>query len=300
VHVDAARLVLGAGFLVAASLQDWRTRKIDDRIWVAMGSCGLAILAADGYIHLLPWEHFLILIPAAILFYATFYGKELLDEHGWHLRPARIALFAVAGIVLGYEGYALVGTPNSGIFYGDLAIPVMILLALVFYHTGLLHGGADVKALMAVTLLAPTYPALGTFPLLVVDARLTTAYPFSLAVLTNAAFAFVFAPLILLAVNARRGTVKLPRALFGYRVPIDKVPRFTWVMEVVRDGARRVVYSPRRTKEREEALADLRAVGATDVWVMPQIPFIVPITGGFILGFLVGNLLMGIMAAALP
>jgi preflagellin peptidase FlaK len=304
VHVDAVRLVLGTAFLVAASVQDWRTRNIDDRLWVAMGSGGLALLVAEGLAHGLPWEHYLILAPAAILFYATFYGQELLTEEGWHFRPFRVALFAAAAAVLALEGYRLLGTPYAHTFYRDLAIPGMILVSLGLYYTGLLHGGADVKALMAITLVAPTYPSLGGLPVIQFDPRLLDTldvlYPFPLAVLTNAALAFVAAPVALLAYNARRGGVRLPHALFGYRVPVDRVPRFVWLMECVVGGERRLVLSARRAPDREAGLSALRALGATDVWVMPQIPFIIPMAAGFVLGFLVGNVLFGILQWLLP
>jgi len=304
VLVDAARFAVGLAFLAAASFQDWRTRRIDDRLWVAMGTAGLLLFAVDGYWGGLPWEHYLILVPAAVLFYATFYGEELWTEEGFRFRPLRIGLFFTAILALAYEGYALLPGPNAALFYRDLAIPAMILIAFGFYVMGLLHGGADAKALMAITLVAPVYPVLGGFPLIQFDPRLAGAlevvYPFSLVVLTNAALVFVLAPLVLLAYNARRGTVRFPHALFGYRVPIDAVPRFAWVMEVIVGGERKAVLSPRRTRDREEMLANLRGIGATDVWVMPQIPFIVPMLAGFVVAFLVGNVLFGLMTVLLP
>jgi preflagellin peptidase FlaK len=39
----------------------------------------------------------------------------------------------------------------------------------------------------------------------------------------------------------------------------------------------------------------LRAAGVDRVWVTPQTPFMVPLFGGFILAFVVGNLLIGIL-----
>ncbi|HKZ47935.1 MAG TPA: A24 family peptidase C-terminal domain-containing protein, partial [Thermoplasmata archaeon] len=302
---DAARLVAGAALLAAASVQDWRTRRIDDRYWVALGSLGLALFAAESVLEGARWEHYLIFVPAAILFYATFFGEELLTEEGFRFRPVRIALFTAALLALLLEGFLLLPTADAGIFLQDLTIPVMIAVALLFYLTGLLHGGADVKALMAITLLVPRYPGIDGFPLLesALDPRLvgvlSIAYPFSLVALTNAALAFVVAPLGMLVHNARRGSVRFPHALVGYRVPVDRVPRFAWVMERIEGGRRVTVFFPRRGWDREEALRSLREAGAQDVWVMPQIPFLIPMTAGFLVAFLLGNVLFGVVALGL-
>jgi len=303
--VDAGRLAAGVALLSAASVQDWRTRLVSDRIWVALGSVGLALIAAEAFLTGLPPEHLLILVPAAVLFYTTFYGEELLTEEGWHFRPVRIGLFAAAAGALVLEGYLLV--PRSGanalLFFRDLTIPAMILLGLGFYMTGLLHGGADLKALMAITLITPLYPALAGLPLTPMDPRLApaleTLFPFSLAVLTNAALLFVVSPIAMVAVNVRRGTVRFPHALFGYLVPIDRVPRFAWLMERMEGGRRRHQLLPRRTDDRRETLDGLLAAGAKDVWVIPQIPFIIPMTIGFVVGFVFGNVLLSLMSLGL-
>ena len=50
---------------------------------------------------------------------------------------------------------------------------------------------------------------------------------------------------------------------------------------------------PKRGGDRSEDLARLRAAGIDKVWVTPQIPFMVPLLGGFWLAFFVGNVLLG-------
>jgi hypothetical protein len=255
---------------------------------------GLALFAVDSILEGLPPEHYLIFLPAAALFYATFYGEELLTEQGWRFRPLRIGLFVLAGLALVAEGALLLPSADPIVFWRDLAVPVMIVVALLLYVTGLLHGGADVKGLMAITLLVPWYPAFLDFPLLTIGLpALEIAYPFSLAVVTNAALAFVVAPLILLVYNAHRRDAVFPYSLFGYRVPIDDVPKFVWIMQGVRDGKPFVSLFPRRGLKREAAIEALRGAGVARVWVMPQLPFVVAMAASFVLTFVVGNLLLG-------
>jgi preflagellin peptidase FlaK len=67
-------------------------------------------------------------------------------------------------------------------------------------------------------------------------------------------------------------------------------------MEKIReDGEHVLVLYPKRGPPLTEDLARLRAAGVDRVWVTPQTPFMVPLFGGFILAFVVGNLLIGIL-----
>ena len=75
-----ARLVLGAGFLAVAAFLDVRTRRVRDLLWIAFGTVGLLVLALDIATSFYAANHWLLLGSAAILFYAVFYGKPILDR----------------------------------------------------------------------------------------------------------------------------------------------------------------------------------------------------------------------------
>ncbi len=305
-----ARLVAGAGFLAVAGTLDVRSRRVRDPLWIAMGTAGLALLAVE-----LAWtgavvNDWLLVGCAAILFYAVFYGKPILDEDRVHLRPLRLLILAAAAA--GFLAALLLPTraPTSG--FGGLSstarlasMPVMVLVYQGFYQFGLLRGGADAKAMIALTLLVPRYPDASPFPLLGLQPNVLQSmevfFPFSLLVLVNAAILFLAVPIAYLIVNATRGDLEFPQALFGTKAEINALPEHVWLMERVdRDGERVAVLFPARGKDESEEIAKLKAAGATRVWVQPKVPFLVPLFVGFLLAFVVGNLMLGFLTAILP
>lgn len=307
-----ARLLLGAGFLAVAAYFDLRTRRVRDPLWIALGTVGLIALALDILSSYYWWNQWLLLASAALLFYAVFYGKPILDEDGVHLRPMRILLLGAAAAA--WVGGVFLPNPVDQMFLplGAKVVsvpylataPVMIIIYQLFYQGGLLRGGADAKAMMALTLLVPLYPDASPFPLLAtpasVQAVMQLFFPFSLAVLTNAAILALGVPVGYTLLNLARGD--LGAAMWrGTREPIDQIPRHSWVMERVdHQGHRYTVLFPSHRHDNADHLAKLRGVGATHVWVERQVPLILLICVGFLLAFFVGNLMLGFLTAVLP
>jgi archaeal preflagellin peptidase FlaK len=301
------RLGIGTAFLVFAAYRDVRTRKVPDPVWIALGSIGLGLVIVELALAGASIDAYALPAVAAILFYAIFFGAPLFEEDGFHPRPVRLGLFALAGILfLGSAASASRTGGSDATTYGRLvSMPLMILVYEGFYQLGLLHGGADTKGLIALTLLVPMYPDLSPVPLLTLDPRIRDAlqavFPFSLAVLINAAVLFVAVPLVYLVRNAARGDLEFPQCLFGSRVPIDRIPTHAWLMERITDrGEHVLVLFPRRTRDRMAEVDKLRAFGRMRVWAQPQVPFMVPLLAGFLLAFFVGNLLLGFLVAVLP
>ncbi len=309
----AVRLVIGAAFLTVAAFLDLQDRRVPDPVWIALGSVAFVVLAVDVATSYYGWNQWLLIGSAAIFFYAVFYGKPILDEDGAHARPFRLLVLAAAAVAW----FAGVFLPNPVdrmyLPFGARVIPVaglatvsvMVLLYQLFYQLGLLRGGADAKAMMALTLLVPLYPEASPFPLIVLPGSLQSAmqvlFPFSLTVLVDAAILFLAVPLVYLLVNAWRREVELPQAFFGTKADLDHLPRHVWLMERVdRDGERIAVLFPSRLMDQDEEVTKLKAAGADRVWIQPKLPFMVPLLAGFLLAFLVGNLMLGFLTAVLP
>jgi len=298
--LDVARILIGTSFLVWAGASDLRTRRVPDRAWIAMGIFGTVLFAVQIAAEGDPPAMYLVIVPSFALFFSIFYGRELLDEHGWHLAIGHLTAYLAAGFAAFAGWFLLAGVAGGQArFLAFLSAAGMMLLFRLFYQLRLLRGGADAKALMAVALLVPTYPTIPT--VVPVDPRiaatLNIVFPFSILVLLNAAFLFVFVPLALFAYNASRRHVKVPEGLFGIKVPIGSVPRFAWLMDRIVAGRHVVYLMPRAETDREDDLRALRTAGFREVWVTPQVPFIVAIAIGFVLSFLVGNVLIGIARA---
>ncbi len=307
-----ARLVVGAFFLAVAATSDLRTRRVRDPLWIALGSVGLVILGLQLVASFAIVNDYLLLASAAILFFAVFYGKPILDEDGVHLRPARLLMLAVAALAF----VAAVAIPFPAIaigavngfpdpFYELLSMPILVLVYQGFYQLGILRGGADTKALIALTLLVPFYPEASPFPWIVASPAVTNAmqvvFPFSLVVLADAAVLMLAVPAAYLVINVVRREFEWPVGFLGTKVPIDAVPRHAWVMERIDErGERYAVLVPSRNRDESAEVEKLRAAGATRIWVESKIPFVLLLFLGFLVAFFVGNLILGALTAVLP
>ncbi|MEM3738620.1 MAG: A24 family peptidase C-terminal domain-containing protein, partial [Thermoplasmata archaeon] len=127
-----------------------------------------------------------------------------------------------------------------------------------------------------------------------------TMFPFALTVLLNAVFWFIFYPLVLFLYNAVKGNAKIPHAFFGYKMPVcDVKKKFVWLMEHPVNGKIVTKYTPDKDEDENIAVevAELERLGRKEVWVTPQIPFIIPITAGLFISVILGNvffLLIGV------
>jgi len=306
--LDLVRLIVGAAFLAFAAVFDWRTREVKDELWAVLGTIALALLALQMASESVDLRVALLFVPTAVLLYDPLVGESFRKEDGgWQLplRTLAIDLAALFATLYAISAVASEGDPaNVRALALYLTVPVMMLVFRGMYELHMLKGGADAKAMIVIAALVPVYPALPPFPLVVLDPRLQDAmavlFPFSFVVLLNAALLFLVVPVALLIYNARRGNVKLPHAFVGYKVPLDRTPKHAWFMDRIVDGEHVVVYFPTKRQDREAILRDLRAAGFKKAWVTPQLPFMVPLAIAYLLSFLVGNPLMGLLQSILP
>ncbi|MBI2079105.1 MAG: prepilin peptidase [Euryarchaeota archaeon] len=180
--------------------------------------------------------------------------------------------------------------------YGWLQLAVAAAIAglayvLWFFH--LLAGGADAKALMALGLLLP-----GSIDWAWAGRDLPlwgSPMPGALVVLANGLVLFAVAPFALFAYNVARGDLRFPVMFLGYRMPrAEAAARFVWIVDSIDDAGRhRQLLFPSRTSEQEYAanLERLRQAGVDRVWVTPKIPFMLPLLLGFLVAFVLGDVL---------
>ncbi|MCI4325247.1 MAG: hypothetical protein L3K00_05130 [Thermoplasmata archaeon] len=288
-----ATVVLLAGFVVAA-IVDWRTREVDDRLWLAIALLGgalEAVVVSPGGV--LPVAVWLVVVAFAV--------QHLLpwDDVVFGNNPSlagyvEIGAYAAVGVALVLVGLRS-GIGPSGVPAVAVAVYVSVLLARGLFESGLLYGGADAKALMVAAVavpidaspwLAPHGVALGILAL----------YPFALTVLMNGAFVAIVVPLALLVRNARHRDWNGLRTFTGYPLDVELLPhRYVWVADPTfrRDDAET---SEDDQHERERLRDELRAKGVQAVWVTPQIPFIVLLAAGAVLGVLVGNVILDLLS----
>jgi preflagellin peptidase FlaK len=283
------RLLAGSAALAYGSYTDLKTRKVPDGVWVLGGALGTFLLAAEN--GLARWLG--LLAPALVLFAYAFVepGKRTCLRERTVRRELWYALCAAAGVC--YLVHLLQAPLEVSVKLS--LVSVVILIAYGLYYAGLLFGGADAKALMMLALLVPAQPRTGIlqpYPLL------AQYWPFSITIFTNALLVSLCLPLAMLLYNCARRDLRLPEALLGYRVDVEKArEKFVWLMEDVVDcKKRRVLFPKERSEEKKKrALEQLRALGVRKVWATPKIPFIVPLFAGYLCAWFLGDLLLGVI-----
>ncbi|MEM3086715.1 MAG: prepilin peptidase [Halobacteria archaeon] len=183
-----------------------------------------------------------------------------------------------------------------------LSAGVMVPLALaIYYFPGSGFGGADAKALIALSVLFPAWPALGALPVSQSSAFALGAFTapsgvFTLGLLYNALFLSLLIPLGFLLWNLKRGA----RSRFmwvGYPVPVSRLDptRMKLLHPIPGDPERAGALGAfRGRKVTEPMVRDLEArLGAGgEVWVTPLLPFMVSLAFGFVVALVFGNVLL--------
>jgi preflagellin peptidase FlaK len=293
------RLLVGIAFLGYASYSDVKTRRVDNRVWILFGLVGFIILALDlSNRSDIVWAHYLIFIPAGVMYFDVYLDRgPIFDEEGFHFEPLGLLFIAVVVIVLSFQGSILYEDPDQrALFLQLMTIPAMIILAHIFFQSGLLKGGADAKALMALAILVPFYPEFYGFPLVEVNSQIMTVlFPFALVILMNSAILVIFVPLVYLGINARRGNVEMPQCLLGYKADLNDFPKHVWLMEKAENDEVRVFLFPRRGGDIQKEIEALKRLGREKAWVTPQLPFMVPMLLGLIASFFIGNFVLAVI-----
>jgi len=188
----------------------------------------------------------------------------------------------IGGIILVVQ-YFTVGFEN--IIY-LLFIPIMIGLVYAFFQLRLIFGGADAKALMAISILTPLEPSINQFPL-----WSGSFMPFSWYIFSNSIIIFLFIPISLLIINILKRDMQFPFLFLGYKMDIKTARnKFVWPLERLVEGKRKFVYMP-NSFEVDEEYDLFEKNGISRVWVTPKIPFMIPLFIGFIAAFIIGDIL---------
>lgn len=288
-----AAVLVGLGY---AAYRDWRSREVADGVWIGLVVVGglLGPVAENGLrpLYLGLWA------LAALLVLEHMVPWDVAVERWRAGLPGylELAMYLGVGGVVGYAG-VLYGLGPYGVPVPVLAVLLTVVLARVLFETGVLYGGADAKALMAAGLAVPLFAA--PVAALPGTARaILTYYPFALTLLMNAAILAAAIPIGVALENLRRHRFRFPSGFTSYPIPVAELGRrFVWVLDpLTHPGAEAVDTAEDDMALRRRQQAALEAAGAREVWVTPQLPFIVLLFGGAVVSFLVGNLLYDLLA----
>ena len=291
-------LLLGMGW---AAWMDHRSRRVANEHWIVWAKPAIFIWALDLMVQGADWT--IYLTAAAVVAYASIsvFGRPTIKDAlsgSWMDRTFLLWYGAgAAGVVAGALRYQAT-TPvevllNNGDALGMLWWRTAGLFLVIFFidvawRLRLLHGGADAKALMWVSLVFPTWASV-PLPFGVVGEETVVALPVSISLLIWGGLAFLFIPFIMLALNMSRGDLRrfgdLRMAWHASMMAVDEVAkRHVWLLTDTMEmpsGEHRVVHAaraPRTTpsnEELEERLSALKDNGVERVWVSHKMPLLV-------------------------
>ena len=257
--------------MLFAAYSDMRTREISDLYWKFIGAIGVA-----GWV-LIALSEGTFGIPAGlaaiaqILFLVSVLCETRIDG----------TVLEIASVILALIPAAL---PGGTIEY---SVPVFFcVLFHVLYSIGIVRGGADAKALMAISIAIPVYPELG-FGVFSGNGVLESLMVPSFSVLFLASVLSVAGCAVYCTV--RNHGVSVPGFYCGYMMPVaDVCSSFVWPAEDIVDGKRCRCSIPEEGKN-VEICDRFRSLGLSEIYVTPMVPFVVPIAFSLIFVLLFGS-----------
>ena len=213
-------------------------------------------------------------------------------------------------LAAGLPAMALEGAkyPEPVIFLMRLGISFGFILGLsyfLYYVIGRIAGpigGADVKALIVLSLIFPQFSSISiydiTFPLL----KSPVVSLFTFSVFGNAVLLNIAVPFFLVLLNLKhrgfKGFSSKPYySLIGYKLPVDVLLReekHVRLMEEINLKKGKITSKFIRSGQEINfnELKRLEKLGIDKVWVTPGIPFMIPLTIGFLTSVFIGDFMM--------
>ena len=283
--------------------------KGNDRFFAILGIASIGFYVWSVFHYAIPMNLSILLL---ITFVLLLINEVMMLRKGSSSRMAWLILLFLCFVTLGFlsqydiasmeKGVAISATGNGIDTSFMLITSIFLTITAIYamYCSGIIMGGADAKGLMLVSLLLPAYPVVSglhmeTYFYEILDKIPLQAYifPFSMTILINGALLLLLYPLFYLVLNLARKDFKFPYCLFGYQLDIEKFEKkFVWLLEIVKDGKRKMVLSPPREKaEEKEHLQKLVDAGEKRIWVQPKIPFLVAVTVGYLIAIVFGNVI---------
>jgi len=286
--VPVLRVAFAFIIMLAASRSDWKSRTASDTYWFVLGIFGMILLAAQIYLDGVSPLYILFLVPVGILFLDTLWDRKGMFEEG--LNPVPIVLYIIAFVALA----ALVALYwQSAYLWQLMSILFIFALIILFYQFNIIKGGADAKALLALSIVFPVYPVFDFLPLIPIPVDVAQyLFPFSFLILFDAALITIVVPIGLFIYNISKGDTRLPVMFFGYRMSVSEArKKFVWPLEYIVEGKRKLTLFPKTMDSYDEVYNELEKSGVEDLWVTPKIPFLIPLTISVLFSTIVGNLI---------
>ncbi len=297
--LDSLRFVLGVSMLGYGAWTDHKTRRVPNQTWLISGTIASVLLAYEFTTEEYSLHIWALLVATIVLFYNAFVDEYVLDNNQMMLwRAVQVLgilcaayfLFSVESEELSAQDYKLVDV---------VSISILILLMYVWFYLGPTIGGADVKAIMTIGLVAPFTLSFGgdTF-----TAFETRGFPYPFVVFMNSLLLYLLIPLSLAVYNIFKGNLEKPyfQIFFGTKMKIDLAREsFVWPMQQIIGGKVVMVAFVKNKDDSDTQWDKLEESGVDNPWITFKIPYIIPLALAFVLSVIFGDLFSHYLVAPL-
>ena len=293
------RFALGASMLGYGAWTDHKTRRVPNQTWLISGTIASILLAYELTTDESPLHVWTLLFATVILFYNAFVDEYVLDSNQMMLwRSAQV--LGILGAV-----YFLISVENEEMSANDyklvdlVSVSILILMMYAWFYLGPTIGGADVKAIMTIGLVAPFTLSFSDNPFTAFETR---GFPYPFVVFMNSLLLYLLIPLALALYNISKGNFEKPyfQMFFGTIMPIDKAREsFVWPMQQVIGGKGVHVAFVKNKQDSEAQWDKLEESGISEPWVTYKIPYIIPLAIAFVLSAIFGDLFSHYLVAPL-
>jgi len=278
---------------------DHKTRRVPNQTWLISGTLASVLLAYEFTTEEYSLHIWALLVATIVLFYNAFVDEYVLDNNQMMLwRAVQVLgilcaayfLFSVESEELSAQDYKLVDV---------VSISILILLMYVWFYLGPTIGGADVKAIMTIGLVAPFTLSFGSDTFTAFETR---GFPYPFVIFMNSLLLYLLIPLSLAVYNVIKGNLEKPyfQIFFGTKMKIDLAREsFVWPMQQIIGGKVVMVAFVKNKDDSDTQWDKLEESGIDNPWITFKIPYIIPLALAFVLSAIFGDLFSHYLVAPL-
>ena len=289
-------LVLISALGIAAWL-DHKERRVPNEFWIRWSKPAIFLWTLDLLISEAEW--YVFATAAAMVAYASIavIGRPTMADikDGKPLDIA-VSIWYLIGIIGILKGISLHydddlasiiigdGEASALLWWSTVSVIIPLMLVDFAWRARLIHGGADCKGLMWISILIPSWSSI---PIIYPDAmeQSVIAMPPAIAILVWGGLAFLLLPFIMVVKNLKDGQSNLRLIWHAERMKIDDViNNHVWLLSSIvemPDGEKKIIHktrAPSRTPTKEKLQLDideLKKYDVEEVWVTRKYPLLV-------------------------
>ena len=290
--IDMLRFLIGFVMLSYGSWSDLKIRRVSNLVWIYGGILGSLLLIYE--VNLI-WEDFGIYIWALLfatftLFFNSFVDEYVLDKNQAMLWRSSQYIAILCSIYFFFSFDSNDISKNNYQLIDLISIPLLMILMYIWFYFGPTIGGADVKAIMAISLITPFSFSFTGESLAAFDTR---GFPYPFVIFMNSLLLYLLISFSLAVYNIVKGNLESPffQIFFGTKMELSKAREsFVWPMQQVIGEKVIMVAFVKHKLDSDKEWEKLENMGIKNPWITFKVPYIIPLALSFIITAFFGDI----------